>query len=246
MGLLIVCAGTSLYAQPGKIKQQVLTNNIAATASAKAVSNASVKAASAKATDASVRASQRATAKAELQAARRASFKAGLEARTQTQIKSSLTEGNKTHFYEPMDKDATAKNDLNFQKRLHTNLKNVPAPVAKSFAAVSGTSNINWSKDNGNWYVHYDANGYKMVSAYSANGENLYTATKLPRTDLPQPVVTYTTTTATTLSNQDILLIQVPGQSPIYQLTLMNGNVIYVNNSGTAASDFNSNALVIR
>jgi hypothetical protein len=241
-GVLVLCAGTSLYAQPGKIKHQNVTNNIAAQASTKASAQASVKA-----SQASTKALQRVNAQAELRAAQQAKFKAGLEARTQTKLKSSLALEQNADLSEQTLNDNTTKNDLNFQKRLHTNLKNVPAPVAKQFSAdVTDATNINWSKENGNWYVSYAVSGYKTLNAYHANGEKLYTATRISYTDLPTPVVTYTSATATTLSNHDILLIEVPGQAPLYQLTLMNGNVVYVTNNGTAATNFNSNGLVIR
>jgi hypothetical protein len=241
LGVLALCAGTSLYAQPGKIKHQNV-NNITAQASAKAATQASVKAA-----QASSRVTQHAASQAELRAAQQAKFKAGLEARTQTKLKSTLALEYKADLDQQMLNDNTTKNDLNFQKRLHTNLKNVPAPVRKQFSSdVTAATNINWSKENGNWYATYDAGGYKTISAYHANGEQLYTATRIPNTNLPSPVVTYTSATATTLSNQDVVLINVPGQSPIYQLTLMNGNVVYVSSNGTAATGFSSNGLVIR
>lgn len=219
LGIVILCGGTSLYAQTGK---QLVVTKVTPTASVKAAPKASVKT------------SQKAMAKAELQAANRASFKAGLELRTQSKIKSSLTD-------KKSEQEATAQNIGS-----SVSVKEVPDAVASSFSEIKDATNTAWSTENGNWYAYYDMKGYKMVSAFTATGESLYTATKLPRTNLPKPVITYTANTITTLSNQDIILIEAPGQSPIYQLTLMNGNVVYVDHTGSTASNFNSNALVIR
>jgi hypothetical protein len=131
--------------------------------------------------------------------------------------------------------DNSDKNDLNFQKHWHTNLKEMPSNVSKNYEADFPNSlNINWSSEPGVWYVRCDdMNGYKCLTMYKSNGTKGFTARNLKAGEVPPAVATYCAANGETFTGGTIIQVEVPGQANFWRITNATGRKIFVDMSGS-------------
>jgi hypothetical protein len=126
--------------------------------------------------------------------------------------------------------DNSSKNDLNFQKHMHTNLKEQPNSVKEAYAQdFPNSGNINWSSEPGVWYVRCDDNGgYQCLTMYKSNGTKVFTARNLKAGEVPSAVATYCAANGQTWTGGTIIQIEQPGQANFWRITTADGRRIFV------------------
>lgn len=113
----------------------------------------------------------------------------------------------------------------------------VPAKVQAAFARDYGNiSNVRWTKSRGNWTATYNGGlfgGVNSIATYHANGRRVDTRTNVPLAQIPQPVTIWQQRVGSSIQLGRILRIDLPGSQPVYQVTQGNGQIVYLNNTGT-------------
>jgi hypothetical protein len=118
----------------------------------------------------------------------------------------------------------------------NVNVSGVPSKVQAAFASEYGNlGNVRWTKSRGNWTATGGAFG-SSIATYHANGQRIDTRTYIPVAQAPQPVVIYRQRVGPSVTIGKILKIDLPGSQDVYQVTRSNGQVVYLNNSGTVIS----------
>lgn len=130
--------------------------------------------------------------------------------------------------------DNSSTNDLNFQKHMHTNLKERPNSVQEAYDRdFPNSGNINWSSEPGVWYVRCDdMNGYQCLTMYKSNGTKGFTAKNLKAGEVPPAVVSYCSANAETYDGGTIIQIEVPGAANFWRITNASGKRIFIDANG--------------